>query len=280
MVKPPVLVLYVPVLHQGYIELFERCRHRGVERIVLPGQELIRELTFLEPEIRAIDPSTMTGLIGSLGYFKRVSLLNGAGDWSWLIGLELILTVNEGLSQRLIAKYWPEHTVEYDTAFLRWDETNVFSQAPAGYDRISDDAFDKKMMTEAQAQTREVGDWWRQIGGVLVHGWQVLLTGSNRHVPSQQTPYVNGDPRDFIAAGVQPEIATALHCEQYLIAEAARQGRSLNGAWLYVTVFPCPVCARLIAAAGIERVYFRTGHATLDGQTVLQAHGVELVLVP
>ena len=46
---------------------------------------------------------------------------------------------------------------------------------------------------------------------------------------------------------------------------------------LYVTDFPCPPCAKLIAAAGVVRLYFRTGYAVLDGEQVLEAAGVEVL---
>ncbi len=48
---------------------------------------------------------------------------------------------------------------------------------------------------------------------------------------------------------------------------------------MYVTDFPCPPCAKLIAAAGVERVYFRDGYAVLDGEDVLREAGVELLRV-
>jgi dCMP deaminase len=48
---------------------------------------------------------------------------------------------------------------------------------------------------------------------------------------------------------------------------------------MYVTDFPCPPCAKLIAGAGIARLYFRTGYAVLDGQDVLEQAGVEVVQV-
>jgi dCMP deaminase len=48
---------------------------------------------------------------------------------------------------------------------------------------------------------------------------------------------------------------------------------------MYVTDFPCPPCAKLIAGAGIAKLYFRSGYAVLDGQEVLEAAGVELLKV-
>ena len=46
---------------------------------------------------------------------------------------------------------------------------------------------------------------------------------------------------------------------------------------MYVTDFPCPPCAKLIAAAGIARLYFREGYAVLDGSDVLEGAGIEVV---
>ena len=46
---------------------------------------------------------------------------------------------------------------------------------------------------------------------------------------------------------------------------------------MYVTDFPCPPCAKLIAGAGIAKLCFREGYAVLDGQDVLEAAGVEIV---
>jgi hypothetical protein len=40
------------------------------------------------------------------------------------------------------------------------------------------------------------------------------------------------------------------------ITEAARRGRSVNGATLYCTTFPCHICARHIIASGIKRVVY------------------------
>jgi dCMP deaminase len=51
----------------------------------------------------------------------------------------------------------------------------------------------------------------------------------------------------------------------------------LSGAEIYTDTFPCPLCAKQIAAAGIVRCYFVTGYASLDGEAVLRDASVELV---
>jgi dCMP deaminase len=88
-----------------------------------------------------------------------------------------------------------------------------------------------------------------------------------------------GDPRSNFYKGVGFELSTATHAEARLIAQAARDGTSTEGAVMYVTDFPCPPCAKLIAAAGISRLYFRSGYAVLDGQQVLESAGVDLIQI-
>jgi dCMP deaminase len=63
------------------------------------------------------------------------------------------------------------------------------------------------------------------------------------------------------------------------VAAAARDGVSLRGADLYVTTFPCPACARLIAEAGVGRCFFAGPYSVLDGEDVLRAAGVKLFWV-
>ena len=75
------------------------------------------------------------------------------------------------------------------------------------------------------------------------------------------------------------DLSTAIHAEASVVAQAARAGRALNGADIYVTTFPCPACARLIAESGFRRCYFTGPYSVLEGDAVLRAAGVELLLV-
>lgn len=52
------------------------------------------------------------------------------------------------------------------------------------------------------------------------------------------------------------EFGRAVHAEAAAICDAARRGVSIAQASMYVTTFPCHLCARLIVAAGIARVVF------------------------
>jgi cytidine deaminase len=52
------------------------------------------------------------------------------------------------------------------------------------------------------------------------------------------------------------EFGRAVHAEMASIVDAARRGVPVSGATMYVTTFPCHLCARLIVAAGIKRVVY------------------------
>jgi dCMP deaminase len=78
---------------------------------------------------------------------------------------------------------------------------------------------------------------------------------------------------------VRADLSTAIHAEAAVVAQAARHGISLAGADLYVSTFPCPACARLIAEAGFRRCLFARRYSVLDGERVLRSAGVELIWV-
>jgi deoxycytidylate deaminase len=52
------------------------------------------------------------------------------------------------------------------------------------------------------------------------------------------------------------EFGRIIHAEMSAICDAARLGRSLKGAVLYGTTFPCHLCAKHIVASGISRVEY------------------------
>jgi cytidine deaminase len=52
------------------------------------------------------------------------------------------------------------------------------------------------------------------------------------------------------------EFGRVVHAEMHALSQAATVGRSVKGATLYCTTFPCHGCARHIIAAGISEVVF------------------------
>jgi cytidine deaminase len=52
------------------------------------------------------------------------------------------------------------------------------------------------------------------------------------------------------------EFGRSVHAEMAALTAAARLGKSVEGATLYCTTFPCHMCARHIVASGIKRVVY------------------------
>ena len=122
-------------------------------------------------------------------------------------------------------------------------------------------------------------DWWRQVGGVVVKDGEIILSRTNKHVPSPHQAYADGDPRNTSHKGEDLDKYTTIHAEAGMIAEAAKKGVSLEGTEMYVTDFPCPVCAKQIAYSGVKKLYYTKGYSVLDGERILKDNGVRIIQV-
>ncbi|MBI4692284.1 MAG: hypothetical protein HY773_02505 [Candidatus Terrybacteria bacterium] len=273
-----IIILYMPVLHNGYLRFFKK--HKDADTLYLVGEKLANEFSRFNKEIRQIDPKIIKNMIERVLPQKiSIDVLNRRLIKNIKKDTLLIVTANDDVSSQVVNKYFPSSVIRVDSVFLRWDEKSVYSKKPVSPTRKSGNAFDCSIIKLLNEECLKSSDWWRQVGAAVIKDGKIILKGCNVHVPSEFTPYAFGDPRDFVEAGKDSHLTSALHAEQSLIAEAARRGIALEGTDIYVTVFPCPVCAKMIAYSGIKRVFFSSGHASLDGESILKAKGVELILV-
>jgi dCMP deaminase len=273
-----VILAYVPVLHRGYVEFFKR--HPDALALYVMGQTLIDEFDPLSKDIRALSPEVARIVITSLGLFDIVAVADHHVLSGFRAAERHVVMPDEDVSHELAAKYLTGVSVEFDRVFLRWDRPKSLEEESVSYDRaVPLEGLIGEMMGRAIAQSVQSSDWWRQVGAVIARDGDVLLAGYNRHVPSPHILYLDGDPRANFSRGVNIELSTAHHAEARLIAEAARKGIALEGTDLYVTTFPCPVCAKQIAYAGIKRLFFLAGYAMLDGERILRSQGVEIIKV-
>ena len=121
---------------------------------------------------------------------------------------------------------------------------------------LDDPALQRMRLAVNEGQhTPTFGEAW----AVAVRNGGLLATGYNVHLPTEYSPYVDGDPRSESSAGEHINSSTALHAEASLIAHAAKTGLSLEGADLFVSTFPCPQCARLILARASPACFSKTG---------------------
>jgi len=270
------LLLHVPVIHQGYLQLFKRRENEKTLYII--GEELIKEFPLLEHEIRRVSPPQVKKMIDCLKIFETVEVVTKK-TLTKLEGQRLI-SADEDELKTLIEKYLPDSDVTYDHAFLRWDARNVRNQEVVNPDLvISHDKFKSLVMARAKRQASKSADWFRQVGAVLVKDRKILASSFNKRQPTPHAGYTEGDPRNFLALGEDTHLRNVLHAEQAVIAEAAKNGIKAQDADLYVTTFPCPDCAAVIAEAGIRRCFFSEGYFQLDGEKILKRAGVKIIKV-
>jgi dCMP deaminase len=270
-------VAYIPVLHEGYRRFVENHARDG--RLFVVGSALHEDYRPLAKDIRALSAELVARAIASWDVCAEVAVLDLEGASALAADAPQLTMPAEDVSYRLAERFFERCEVRFDTVFLRWDKTRTAQLLEPRARRV---AFEEGLVELARAAEDAAArsiDWWRRVGAAIRFADGGLRAACNVHNPHRLSAYTVGDPRANFYKGVALELSTATHAEARLIAEAAREGRATAGALLYVTDFPCPPCAKLIAAAGIARVYFREGYALLDGQDVLASAGVEVVRV-
>jgi len=275
-VTPDAVVAYVPVLHEGYRRFLDA--HGRGRPLFLVDPALHGDFRPLAKDVRALAPALVVPAIAAWGVCSAVEVLDEAGARRLADSGASLVLPDEDVSHQVVERWFPRAEVAYASAFLRWDKTKTVRLLELGDVRPVDvDAAYAEIAGAAEVAAARSTDWWRQVGAAIRFADGEVWSAANAHLPHPHSPYAVGDPRSNFFQGVHLELSTAVHAEAALIARAAREGRSTEGAVMYVTDFPCPPCAKLIAGAGVAELLFRTGYAVLDGRDVLEGAGVELL---
>jgi dCMP deaminase len=271
------VVSYIPAIHQGYIDFFKK--YPGTLYIL--DQELVAEVPRMDRDIRALKPAEIQSLLQGLKIFEDIIILNTSTLTQLQNESSPIVMPDEDVNRHFAEAYLLDKKVAFISMFLRWDKQISTKEFEVPPDRIiSKNQADKEIMELAFKEAEKSPDWWRQIGAVIVQDGKPILIGYNTPISAKDyTLGAFGDPRSNFDAGIGFEISKILHAEAGVIAHAARQGIPLEGASLYITTFPCPVCAKSIAASGIKRIYYSNGYSLLDAEDILKSFGIEIVLV-
>ena len=117
-----------------------------------------------------------------------------------------------------------------------------------------DEYFMKKAQEESKFSTCR-----RHVGAVFVRDNQILVTGYNgapNGIKSCQE--LDGCMRenDHIKSGTMQEHCKAIHAEQRAITRAAKNGISISDSTLYVTTYPCAICARMLIDLGVREIVY------------------------
>lgn len=271
-------IAYVPAIHQGYLNFFDKFPG---DVFLIDSELLGEELPRLERDIRALPSPYVAAMLETIQSIESVTILEDPIDLVALADVVTVVMPDEDVSHVFAEKYLAGRDVKFEQTFLRWDRQISTSEHEVPHDRtVTKDKFARDIIKQANSDASRSPDWWRQVGAVIVKDDEVILSGHNRPYPDADYALGTfGDPRSNFDAGEGIELSKVIHAEAGLIARAAREGISLNGTDLYVTTFPCPVCAKSVAAAGIKRVYYEKGYSLLDAEDVLKSQGIEIVLV-
>lgn len=267
------IVCYVPVIHDGYLSFFAKYSNAHID--ILGTSVLRKRFDYLRKDIRALDPETVVAILA--GMQREASILEEA-DLEALLRNNQIIMPDDEVSRALAAEFAIQN-VQFEPVFLRWDRQAIDTNQEVKPDRTITLSDNDPIIAALYQEAGKSTNWWRRVGAALVAGDTVLALAHNGSVPTAYSSAIDGDPRITANRGQAIDTTIDIHAESKLIGQAAKQGKSLLGKAIFVTTFPCPTCAKLIAASGIAQCYFVEGYAMVDGQSILQANGVEIVKV-
>lgn len=272
----------MPDLNKSYKDFLTRDG-RKVDTIFLISEQTKEKITdpgfvwLFEKDLRALSAVEICVAVSALQYSKHVKIL----DETNLGGFDsVIIPDDDEIVERVLQEWYPKIIPKKEKWFIRWGKKTVLSKrAPVPGARISLDVFDREVMDKAFGIAEHSSDWWRQVGVILFPKKGKPISTFNHHLPTQRSPYINGDPRTNFKPGEAIEFSTAIHAEASAIAYAAKNEISLNGASMYVSTFPCPNCAYLIIESGIKQVYYCEGYSLLHAAELFVASDISMIFV-
>lgn len=290
MKKEKILILgEFSVFHKGYIEFLNEIKKDKKNLVFFVGilsDEVIKELTSLEPDIRKVSEEDIKNIINS--YIPIEEYFSIGKDNFSKIASDLkpdkIFILNGDKGEDFANKYLTESKykdiIKYYDVRLRWSDDKVQEFKKEASDLSEKELKEhQKFMGEALEEAERSKCWWRQVGAVAVKDGEVIFRGFNRMLPTEDECYKIGCIRDSIEPGKDPEVCSVTHAEASIISLAAHDGVSLKDTVLYVTHFPCPACAKLVALAGFKKVVYTRGSSVFDGERVMTSRGVDIVKI-
>ena len=121
-----------------------------------------------------------------------------------------------------------------------------------------------------QVATRSTCDR-KHVGAVIVRDKTILSTGYNGSI--------RGLPHcDEVGHDIEDDHCVAtIHAEANAILQAAKNGVMIEGAELYTTASPCWGCFKLIANAGIRKIFYGEFYRDRKSLEVARRLGIDLV---
>jgi dCMP deaminase len=90
----------------------------------------------------------------------------------------------------------------------------------------------------------------KKVGAVIVREKTILSTGYNGSLSG--LPHCDDNGHEI----ENDHCVRTIHAEANAIVQAARNGVAINKSEIYITASPCYTCFKMIANAGIKKIYF------------------------
>ncbi|MFQ5766415.1 MAG: cytidine/deoxycytidylate deaminase family protein [Acidobacteriota bacterium] len=126
------------------------------------------------------------------------------------------------------------------------------------------------MSIARQAATRATCDR-KHVGAVVVRNRTILSTGYNGSIRGM--PHC--DEQGHIME--DGHCVATIHAEANAILQAARNGVNIDGSEIYTTASPCWNCFKMMANAGIRRIYYGEFYRDKRSLEVAKEIGIELI---
>jgi len=113
----------------------------------------------------------------------------------------------------------------------------------------------------------------KHVGAVIVRDKNILSTGYNGSIRG----LAHCDEAGHDMSG--GHCVRTVHAEANAIIQAARHGVRIEGADIYTTASPCWECFKLIANAGIRRIYYHDFYREEKIFVIARELGIELIQI-
>jgi dCMP deaminase len=124
-----------------------------------------------------------------------------------------------------------------------------------------------------QAATRSTCER-KFVGAVIVRDRMILSTGYNGSIRGM--PHCDEVGHDL----ENGHCVATIHAEANAVLQAAKNGVNISGSEIYTTASPCWNCFKLLANAGIKRIYYGEFYRDEKSFRIAGQIGIELIHLP
>ena len=107
----------------------------------------------------------------------------------------------------------------------------------------------------------------KQVGAVIVKNGRILSTGYNG-TPSGYTNCCDHWNDEYTSEHHEWSKTYEIHAEMNAIIWAAREGISIDGSTIYVTLEPCSECSKNLIASGVKRIVYAKEYEHNNSATI------------